>query len=623
MEPQSDRQVHHYFMLSMGMIFALMLLILFGAGGIAEWTFGKYRTPLVAPQPLSNFTLNLDSEVGSLVEFTPGGPTNLGVSNRKKESLLENEQGAVLEEGMPWYYFSPNVKLVSPKSVVNRYPLVKSEAVNGFSWRSFQEELLLFQEDQPYSGWYNARDFGWKYYKDGREEKDRSITKLQTEKWVNMNRFAKVLHLTKSTTPFYLQHKYQYQKQFEDIDLEYSILYKSPNRAIYSAPPGMLGAKIRTNTQNFVDMPMEVVEEIQTYTGDWLHVFIGYEELGWIKKDPLYQDYVLTYYSERTMLDAVQKTLEEYSSYIDATVGASFINNETMSQVSYNNQIFFPASTQKIYVLGELYYQYKTGELDPNQEVPLEADSIVPGAGVIQGYAPGSLFTIDELVDLVAIYSDNTAANTIIDTVGGGERITPHMHQLGLYDTYVNGKYYHSETNGLFYTTPADAARYFALLYNDQVNGKPWDEQLIEKFMMNSHSFLKWRVPESTQAWNKSGLGETEQNDVATFVTPYGSYSLAVYTSYPMNYNIIEAQMGDLSAAVHETFNNQRLLLYETVEDPQAYMESIRLNQMEKALERESTESDPEVQDDVENTPAAEVFEGNEEEPVAEELIYE
>lgn len=623
MEPQSDRQVHHYFMLSMGMIFALMLLILFGAGGIAEWTFGKFRPPVIAPQPISNYALKLEKDAGSIVEFSKEGPANIGVSNRKKESLLENEQRNVLEEGMPWYYFSPNVAIVSPKSVVNRFPLVKEEAVNGFSWRFFQEELLLFQQNRPYSGWYNARDFGWKYYKEGREEKSRSISKIETQGWIDINRFAKVLHLSTSSTPFFLQHKYQYQKQFEDIDLEYSILYKSPNRAIYSAPPGMLGSKIRTNTQNFVDMPMEVIEEIKTYTGDWLHVYIGYEELGWIKKDPLYQDYVLTYYSERTLLDEIQLTLEEYSSYIEATVGASFINNETMSQVSYNNQIFFPASTQKIYVLGELYYQYKTGELDPNQEVPLEADSIVPGAGVIQAYAPGSLFTIDELVDLVAIYSDNTAANTIIDTVGGGERITPHMHQLGLYDTYVNGKYYHSDTNGLFYTTPADAARYFALLYNDQVNGKPWDEKLIEKFMMNSHSFLKWRVPESTRAWNKSGLGETEQNDVATFVTPYGSYSLAVYTSYPMDYNIIEAQMGDLSAAVHETFNNQRMLLWETVEDPQAFMDTIRLNQMNKSLEAESQVSETENDSPIEDSQAVEVLEGNEEEPVREELIYE
>src|SRR5699024_11931592 len=141
------------------------------------------------------------------------------------------------------------------------------------------------------------------------------------------------------------------------------------------------------------------------------------------------------------------------------------------------------------------------------------------------------MYTVDELVDLVTIYSDNTAANLLIDVVGGGYIINPHIHQLGLYETYVNGKYYSEDT--YFTTTPHDAARYFALLDNNQVNGEPWDAMLINKLTMNTHNFLRQYIPSSTTSWNKSGLGETEQNDIATFITPYGAYSLAVYTSYP------------------------------------------------------------------------------------------
>src|SRR5699024_4306163 len=99
--------------------------------------------------------------------------------------------------------------------------------------------------------------------------------------------------------------------------------------------------------------------------------------------------------------------------------------------------------------------QYKTGELSPDTYVTMTDWDKVPGAGIIQGQPSGSMYTVDELVDLVTIYSDNTAANLLIDVVGGGYVINPHIHQLGLYETYVNGKYYSEDT--YFTTTPHDA----------------------------------------------------------------------------------------------------------------------------------------------------------------------
>ena len=312
---------------------------------------------------------------------------------------------------------------------------------------------------------------------------------------------------------------------------------------------------------------MEVVEEVQTYRGTWLHVYIGYDELGWIAKDTTRTDYVPTYYSERELLDEIEYAVMDELQYVDARIGVSFINNETMSQISVQDQSFFPASTQKIYVLGELYHQYKKGILDPYESyVTLYDEDKVPGAGIIQSYPAGSTFAVDELVDLVGIYSDNTAANLLIDTVGGGDTINPHMQNLGLVGTSLYGKYYGGE-NTYFATTPSDAAKYFALLYNNRVNGEPWDEQLIEKFYLNSHTFLRTLIGGDTRSWNKSGLGSTEQNHVATFVTPYGSYSLAIYTAEPANRDYVAQQIGEISLRVHDIFNELRSQLWITVED--------------------------------------------------------
>ncbi|XJS11159.1 serine hydrolase [Aerococcaceae bacterium WGS1372] len=517
--------------------------------------------------------LHLDPKKSILVEDLRTNFVNVGVSNRTETPLLtevaENESVVTEEEDLPevvpWFYFSPNVAIVSPTSYVNNYRLIEKESINGFAWYERDGVELLSRNGKLYTGWYNIVEEGWFYFLDGVQQDEVSFSIQEAEDLIKKRNHLIKLVSPATTDFFFVERPYEYTHMSIVRPVDYSILYKNTESMILTAPPKTQDSTLITTTEAFYDMPMEVVEEYESFDGTWLHVYIGYEELGWVKKDETGVDYVDTFYSERELLDTIESVIWEEIGMIDANVGASFINNETMAQVDINNQQFFPASTQKIYVLGEIYHQYKTGELSPDTYVTMEAWDKVPGAGVIQGYSDGSMFSVDELVDLVTIYSDNTAANLLIDTAGGGSIINPHVHQLGMYETYVTGKYY--DYDSYFVTTPHDAARYFALLYNDQINGAPWDEMLIGKLTMNTHNFLRQYIPYSTSSWNKSGLGETEQNDVATFVTPYGTYSLAVYTAYPANYDAISDQLGMLSLRVHDVFNELRSQLWITVED--------------------------------------------------------
>ena len=169
----------------------------------------------------------------------------------------------------------------------------------------------------------------------------------------------------------------------------------------------------------------------------------------------------------------------------------------------------------------------------------------------------------------MAIYSDNTAANMLIEAVGGGGIVTQHAHELGMLDTYLEGKYYQND-NGRFQTTPDNAARLFAKLANHELNGDPWDSMLIDKLRLNSHSFLRTYLYE-TDSWNKSGLGAPEQNDVATFVTQYGSYSIAVYTNSWSDYDARFDQVGRLSQRVYEAFNQIRSDLWHPYDPEQGF----------------------------------------------------
>lgn len=552
------------FIIIFGILFLLVSYLYTGENRFSHPQVFSIDRPLLSRQgpKLSKFKplRELDFEMQAKI-LNPGNTVNNTIANnlQNQEPLLarssnQSDHNPVsAPEARPWFYFSPNTESISPRSLANKYQKVSEDTYNGFAWYQDGEDKVLFQNQHPYTGWYALPFEGLTYFKAG-ERVDLEKDLFQTAYLNRVSQTIKDLVPINNERTLSLVPKDYYSKEIQELPQSYQILYKATDQVILSSPPGTRNAYFVSNTESYFDMPMEVVGQASTKYGDWLHVNIGYEELGWIKKDDNFKNYVMTYYSERELLDVMYTIMEEEISAMDARAGASFVNNDTMSQVSYNNQIFFPASTQKIYVLGELYRQYANEDLYPEDLVTLNDYDKVPGAGIIQGYPGGTQFTINELVDLVTYYSDNTAANLLIDTIGGGDMVNPSLHKMGLYDTFLEGKYYHEGTR--FTTSPADAARFFAYLANNKVNGEPWDEMLINKFMMSTHTFLRSYLWNSDgYSWNKSGLGGTEQNDVATFVTPYGSYTLAVYTANPAYYNAIADQIAFLSLRIHDAFN--------------------------------------------------------------------
>ncbi len=542
---------------------------------VSQWLQTFVKNPFdTSDLHYSKMELDLTPEGGFLVKRMKDDYLEVGVSNREAESLIaqvvSSDQmrslpAGLTEDELPWFYNSPQVAKDSPYSYANQYRLVEDEGINELRWYEYQGERYLFQGDKLYTGWHQDTDGEYLYYNQGVIQPT-SLSQDDLDIFIGQSRIIKQLSPSIGKSLFFERNQDDYKQMYSLKSNHYSILYKATDQLILSSPPGTRGSVLVASTKNFYDMPLEVVEEYRSENQVWLHVMVGYDELGWIQQDLSRTHYVPTYYSERTLLDTIEAVLQEEVDSIAADVGASFINNETMAQVSVNDHPFFPASTQKIYVLGELYHQYRTGELDPYQVVTLYDSDRVPGAGIIQGYPTGSQFYIDELVDLVAIYSDNTAANMLIDTVGGGEKINPRLQQIGLFDTYVYGKYYGEDT--YLTTTPSNAARFFALLYNNRLNGEPYDDMLVNKLFMNTHTFLRsYLYGGATTSYNKSGLGSSEQNDVATFITPYGSYSLAVYTAYPANYDTIADSLAMLSLRVHDAFNEVRSDLWIKVEE--------------------------------------------------------
>lgn len=89
------------------------------------------------------------------------------------------------------------------------------------------------------------------------------------------------------------------------------------------------------------------------------------------------------------------------------------------------------ASIIKLPILAATYSMIDQEEMTLDDKVNLRQQDLVGGCGVLQHMSPGMSISVQDLLTLMIIQSDNTATNMIIDLVGK-ETIQQTMKQLGM-----------------------------------------------------------------------------------------------------------------------------------------------------------------------------------------------
>ena len=82
--------------------------------------------------------------------------------------------------------------------------------------------------------------------------------------------------------------------------------------------------------------------------------------------------------------------------------------------------VFPAASTIKVPLLLLALERVQAGALDLNERFELHAGDRVGGAGVLHELGAGLRPSLQDLLTLMIIVSDNTATNLVIDSPGGG-----------------------------------------------------------------------------------------------------------------------------------------------------------------------------------------------------------
>ena len=97
------------------------------------------------------------------------------------------------------------------------------------------------------------------------------------------------------------------------------------------------------------------------------------------------------------------------------------------------------ASLIKLHIMVEALAQVEAGTLRLTDRFSLGAESLVGGSGVLQWLGPGLNLSLEDLLTLMIIVSDNTATNMVIDLVGL-DAVNARCEALGLTRTRLIGK---------------------------------------------------------------------------------------------------------------------------------------------------------------------------------------
>ncbi len=231
-----------------------------------------------------------------------------------------------------------------------------------------------------------------------------------------------------------------------------------------------------------------------------------------------------------------QSLADKYLKPISGSNSLYFGNVEMGSPLTINDTPLRSASTIKLFIMIEVMQQIEDGMLYNDMKLTMSESDKVGGTGVIQNQESGSAYTIQQLLEYMMIDSDNTAANMLVDAVGGVQVVNSRIKALGCVNSQMNRKMLDTEAlkqGKDNYVTVYDMGNILTRIYNKQCVSDEADTYMLQLMSKNTnHKKIPGALPRNVTVYNKTGEYDEYgvQNDVAIVETDKGTYVLCVLT---------------------------------------------------------------------------------------------
>jgi beta-lactamase class A len=257
-------------------------------------------------------------------------------------------------------------------------------------------------------------------------------------------------------------------------------------------------------------------------------------------------------------IDAVEQTL-------NARVG--LVVQDSASDWTFSHRAderFLMNSTFKALLCGAVLDRVDEGTLDLGEAIEIAPEDILDYAPVTEGKVGGTMPVADLCLATIDL-SDNTAANLLIDRLGGPQSVTAFLRKIG--DPFSRLDRYEPEMNTFApgdlrdTTTPtAMVATLEAMLIGDALS--PASRAQLQDWMSGggvTGALIRASTPEGWLVADKSGSGDLNRNIVAMVTPPDGEpYFIAVFLSEAdTDADTRNAAVIDLSEAVMEVVKSR------------------------------------------------------------------
>jgi beta-lactamase class A len=226
----------------------------------------------------------------------------------------------------------------------------------------------------------------------------------------------------------------------------------------------------------------------------------------------------------------IKKAIEQAS----GEVGLFIKDMATGEVIEHRADERFPAaSIIKIPVLVEVLRQAEKGSLRLDKRVSILTENIVGGTGILKELKSVFALSTLDLLTLMIIISDNTAANICIDFVGM-DTVNRTMLQYGLCQTLLQRKMMDltARERGLDnWTTPRESGRLLELILNVEVLSFEMSELAIDvmaKQQINDR--IPLYLPEGMRVAHKTGELPGIRHDVGVVFCPDRPVIIAALT---------------------------------------------------------------------------------------------
>jgi beta-lactamase class A len=127
--------------------------------------------------------------------------------------------------------------------------------------------------------------------------------------------------------------------------------------------------------------------------------------------------------------------IERLAEGASGKVGVAVKHIETGRQLILNGEERFPmASTYKVPIAVQLLTRVDRGEITLQDMIELAPEDLHPGSGTLTNLLddPGVILSVQNLMELMLLISDNSATDLVLHTAGGAEAVNARMAQLDI-----------------------------------------------------------------------------------------------------------------------------------------------------------------------------------------------